>query len=63
MSRDTPHLKKFITTYAPPGNNIITEGCNSYNFLNNLGYLRLNHNHGRNNWEYVYEVISNAENI
>ena len=26
LSRDTAHLKKFITTYVPPGNNIIIEG-------------------------------------
>ena len=52
LSRDTPHLKKFINTYIPPGNNIITNRWSSYNFLNNLGYRRLEHNHGRNNWGY-----------
>ena len=63
LSRDTPHLKKFITIYVSPENNIITKGWNSYNFINNLGYRRLEHNHGRNNWEYGYEGTSHAENI
>ena len=26
LSRDTPYLKKFITIYVSPGNNIITKG-------------------------------------
>ena len=63
LSRDTPNLKKFITYFVPPGNNIITDGWSSYNFLNELGYSRLEHNHGRHSWGYGYESTPHSENI
>ena len=50
LSRDTHNLKKFIATYVPQGNNIISDRWSAYNFLNDLGYCRLEHNHGRHDW-------------
>ena len=43
--RVTENIKAFIARYISPGNYIITDGCRSYSWLNNLGYFRLEHNH------------------
>ena len=39
-NRNTKTLQKFICKYVPPGNNIVTDRWNGYNFLNNIGYTR-----------------------
>ncbi len=41
----------------------MTDGCSAYNWLNNSGYHRLQHNHGRNDWGYGLEATSHEENI
>jgi hypothetical protein len=61
LSRDTHDLKKFITTYAPQGNHIIADRWCGYNFLNDLGYRKLEHNYGRNDWLYGFESTSHSE--
>ena len=63
LNRDTSNLKKFITFFVPPGNNIITDGWRAYNFLTELGYCRLKHDHGRNDWGYGNESTSHSQNI
>ena len=62
-SREATKLKKFITKYVPEGNYIITGGWSVYNWLNNNGYVRLEHNHGRNDWGEGNETTSHSENI
>lgn len=63
LNRDTANLKKFITYFVPAGNNIITDKWSAYNFLNELGYRRVEHDHGRHDWGYGYESTSHSENI
>ena len=41
----------------------MTDGWSVYNWLNNSGYHRLQHNHGKNYWGYGLEASSHAENI
>ena len=63
LNRDTSTLKNFITSFVPPGNNIITDGFQEYNFLTELGKRRLQHDHGRNYWGYGNQSTSHSENI
>ncbi len=45
-TRDWNILKKFITKLVPLGNKIVTDSWAIYNFLNDNGYVRYEHNHG-----------------
>ena len=45
-TRDWDILKKFITKLVPLGNKIVTDSWAVYDFLNNNGYVRYEHNHG-----------------
>ena len=62
-SREAINLKKFISKFIPPGNFIITDGWAGYSWLNDNGYERLEHNHGRNDWGSGNEATSHSENI
>ena len=44
------HYKILLLNFIPTGNNIVTDGWIGYNFLNNIGYTRYEHNHGRGDW-------------
>ena len=62
-NRNTETLQKFICKYIPPGNNIVTDGWNGYNFLNNIGYTRYMHNHSRGDFGRGRESTSYAETL
>ena len=62
-SREAINLKKFISKFIPPGNFIITDGWAGYSWLNDNGYERLEHNHGRHDWGSGNEATSHSENI
>jgi hypothetical protein len=61
--RDTEKIKAFITRYIPPGNFIVTDSWGSYSWLNNFGYIRLEHNHWVGDFGFANESTSHAENI
>ena len=63
LSRDTPVIKILIKIYSSKRSNIITDRSNSFNWLNNSGYHRLEHKHGKNDWGFDIEATSHEENI
>ena len=61
--REGDILKKFITKFVPPDNNIVTDGWVSYNFLNDNGYARYEHNHGSGDFGEGEESTSHSEGL
>ena len=54
--------KSIETRYIPPGNFIVTDGWGSYSWLNNFGYIQLEHNYGEDDLGFANESTSYAEN-
>ena len=64
-TRDQASLKEFITRYIPKGNNIVTDGWSSYEWIDhaNSGYTRFEHIHGQNDFGFGIESTSHVESI
>ena len=63
--RATDCIQKFICCNLKKGNNIITDGFVSYNFLDriNSGYTHIKHIHGGGNFGFGCESTSHIESI
>ena len=57
--RNTDYLRRFITTYIEPGNTIISDGWQGYNWLNdaNSGFNHLTFIHGQGQWGVVFNQL------
>ena len=62
-SRDGEILKKFITKFVPSDSKIVTDGWSGYNFLNDNGYVRYEHNHGAGDFGEGKESTSHYEGL
>lgn len=62
-SRGGAILKKFITKFVPPGNNIVTNDWTGYNFLNDNGYIRYEHSHGAGDFAEGEESNAHSEGL
>lgn len=65
FERDTPTIKKFISKYVETGNNIVSDGWSSYNYLDNInsGYLHIKHIHGAGAFRWGAQSTSHIESI
>ena len=63
--RTTSAIKKFITFNVKSGNNIITDGFTSYNFLDRIdsGYTHFKHDHSGGDFGFGQESTSHIESI
>ena len=63
--RTTDAIKNFITLNAKSGNNIITDGLTSYNFLDRIdsGYTHIKFVHGGGDFGFGRESTSHIESI
>ena len=56
-------IKKIILHHIGSGNNIITDGWPSYNWLSSFNYNHIRHIHGRNDFGHGLESTSHIEQI
>jgi len=56
-------IKKIILHHIGIGNNVITDGWPSYNWLSSFNYHHIRHIHGRNDFGYGMESTSHIEQI
>ena len=63
--RNLNYLRTFIHKYIEPGNRIISDGWQGYQFLNNnnSGYIHISYNHGGGHWGIGELSTSHIEGI
>ena len=64
LDRNQETLKSFIARYVEPGNTIVTDGWQGYDFLSNTDdYRHDRHVHGRGDFGYGLNSTSHIESI
>ena len=63
--RDESTMKKFCNRLIPKGNNIVTDGWASYDWIDDLnsGYRRFRHVHGRHDFGFGLQSTSHVKSI
>lgn len=64
-NRNSDNLSKFITTFVPKGNYIISDGWQGYQWLDNIlsGYRHIKHIHNHGIFGFGLESSSHIESI